>query len=344
MNQNKIIRVKTEHSMEFKTLFEVLKETLPDVNITFIQDSGVDNNSEKNVEPHEVLFEEGNEEDDEVTGENNKMYVNEEKENNNVNETIPKKNTDKLQQKEIVGGMRIIALDPHLTLMIYVKLASTNFVEYYVRYPSFNVGLDLSELHKFLKCVDKDSIMTISVDKDDEQKIEFHLQNQIKGIDLHYKQKLMDIDDSTERIPRETHFEMYVIMDTQDFKKICSDMSQFSEHIEIICTSKEITFRCLGDQTELVKTFKNGENGGVKIMCLKNDKKPVIVQAIYNIKHLLTFGKCVNLCNEMQLYLKNNWPLFIKYTIGNLGKMLVGLAPYDEKSIKRNSEYSDKVK
>ena len=344
MNQNKIIRVKTEHSMEFKTLFEVLKETLPDVNITFIQDSGVDNNSEKNVEPHEVLFEEGNEEDDEVTGENNKMYVNEEKENNNVNETIPKKNTDKLQQKEIVGGMRIIALDPHLTLMIYVKLASTNFVEYYVRYPSFNVGLDLSELHKFLKCMDKDSIMTISVDKDDEQKIEFHLQNQIKGIDLHYKQKLMDIDDSTERIPRETHFEMYVIMDTQDFKKICSDMSQFSEHIEIICTSKEITFRCLGDQTELVKTFKNGENGGVKIMCLKNDKKPVIVQAIYNIKHLLTFGKCVNLCNEMQLYLKNNWPLFIKYTIGNLGKMLVGLAPYDEKSIKRNSEYSDKVK
>ena len=136
MNQNKIIRVKTEHSMEFKTLFEVLKETLPDVNITFIQESGVDNNSEKNVEPHEVLFEEGNEEDDEVTGENNKMYVNEEKENNNVNETIPKKNTDKLQQKEIVGGMRIIALDPHLTLMIYVKLASTNFVEYYVRYPS----------------------------------------------------------------------------------------------------------------------------------------------------------------------------------------------------------------
>lgn len=335
-NQDKIIRVKTEHSMEFKTLFEVLKETLPDVNITFLQDNYP--NTEKNIDHN-------GDNDKEETEENNKMSVDEEKEGDVCDDDgkIQKDDKNKLQKKN-QGGMRIAALDPHQTLMIYVKLASSNFVEYYTRYPSFNIGLDLSELHKFLKCVDKDSIMTISIDKDDEQKIEFYLQNQTKGVDLRYKQKLMDIDDNTGRMPQETHFEISVIMDTQDFKKICSDMSQFSEYIEIICTSKEITFRCLGDQTELVKTFKNGENGGgVRILCLNDKKqKPVIVQAIYNIKHLLTFGKCVNLCNDMRLYLKNDWPLFIHYTIGNLGKMLVGLAPYDEKAIKRGNEYSDK--
>lgn len=318
MNYNKIVRIKTEHSYEMKILFDVLKESLSEINMTFIKDT----DSEQKVEKKKKSEDE-----------------NEENEDTNCEESEKQKQTT---SKKNLGGIRIVALDDHQTLMIYVKLNSSNFVEYYTRFPNFNVGLDLRELHKFMKGVDKDSIMTISVDKDDEQKIEFHLQNIVKGIDTRYKQKLMDIDDNTKRIPQETEFEMLVLMDTQDFRKICSEMSQFSEYIEIICTSKEITFKCLGDQNELTKTFKSGENGGVKILCLKNEKKLLIVQAIYNLKHLQTFGKCVNLCNDMQLYLKNNYPLFIHYTVGNLGKMLIGLSPYDEKAIKPTNDYDDK--
>jgi hypothetical protein len=90
-----------------------------------------------------------------------------------------------------------------------------------------------------------------------------------------------------------------------------------------------------------VKTFKNSDTG-VRIISLKNNgRAPNIVQAIYNLKHLVTFGKCVNLCTEMQLYLKNDYPLFIHYHIGLLGKMLVGLSPVDEKAIKRDNDYDE---
>ena len=238
------------------------------------------------------------------------------------------------------GGIRIMAVDNYQTLLIYVKLNSEQFVDFYVKPAIHSVGLDLIQLHRFMKTVDKDSIMNIYIDKDDEQNIGFNLDNHVDSSNADYKQKLLDIDDNTKKLPQETNFEMTVAMDTANFKKICTEMSNFSEYVEIECTSKEITFRCQGDSNHYVKTFKHSDTG-VRITSLNNGKGLNMVQAIYNLKHLVTFGKCTNLCTEMQLFLKNDYPLFINYTIGLLGKMLVGLSPIDEKTIKRENDYDD---
>lgn len=242
------------------------------------------------------------------------------------------------------GGIRILALDEHQTLLIYVKLNADQFVNFYVKPTIHSIGLDLIQFHKFMKTVDKDSVMRIYIDKDDEQNIVFELQNNVKNNSSIYKQKLLDIDDNTKKLPQETNFEMSVTMDTADFRKICTEMNQFSEYVEITCTSKEITFKCQGDSNAFVKSFKNSE-AGVKIISLKNNgtKGSNIVQAIYNLKHLVTFGKCVNLCDGMQLFLKNDYPLFINYHVGPLGKMLVGLSPVDEKAIKRDNDYDENI-
>jgi proliferating cell nuclear antigen len=349
VNLNKIIRIKTEHSSEMKVLFDVLKEILTEVNISFLGNPEQNIVSESNKESKKFSdedlkkkskkeSEDNSEEDEEEDDEDNE----EESEKKNKKEVVEEKK--EVDVKKVQGGIKIVAVDDHQTLMIYVKLNSENFVDYYVKYKVFNIGLDLRELHKFMKGVDKDCIMTLSVDKDEQQKIEFHLQNPLKSVDKYYRQKLLDTDDNTKRMPKETEFEMTVLMDTTDFKKICTEMSQFAEHIEIICTSKEIIFKCVGDQSELTMKFKSGENGGVKILSLKNEKKSPIVQGIYNLKHLVTFGRCVNLCNDMQLYLRNSYPLFIHYTVGSLGKMLVGLSPVDEKIIKQPNNFEEKSK
>ena len=310
-SSNKIVEIVTEHSYEIKILFDVLKEILTEVVIGFTQDTIINNDMCKTAKIIAENCEDG----------------------------------DNLQEHKKDGGMRIIAVDERSTLIIYIKLNSSKFVKYHVDYQLVTAGLDLKELHKFMKGVEKDCIMTISIDKDDDQTIEFHLENDEKGVDTHYKQKLMDIDDNSKKIPGSIEFEMSVLMDTQDFRKICSEMSQFSEYIEITCTNREITFKCQGDSSALIKKFKHNTNdGGVKILCHKANKNGGnnIVQAIYNLKHLVTFGKCVNLCNEMQLFLKNDYPLFIQYTVASLGKMLVGLMPFDEKSLNYDDDSNDK--
>jgi proliferating cell nuclear antigen PCNA len=342
---SRIVDIKTEHSYEIKTLFDVLKEILNEVKIDFIRDPIDTTASAKKVEKESSEDEESSEDD---SSEDDSDAKAKDKKKPVAKKTIVKKDgvddeKEKEQKKSSVGGIRILALDEHQTLLIYVKLNSDKFSTFEVKPACHSIGLDLIQFHKFMKTVDKDCIMSIYIDKYDEQNIVFELQNSVKHNNATYKQKLLDIDENDKKLPQETNFEMSVIMDTTEFKKTCTEMNQFSEYAEITCTSKEIIFKCQGDSNAYSKTFKNSDTG-VKIISFKNGgKTPTIVQAIYNLKHLVTFGKCTNLCSDMQLYLKNDYPLFIHYTIGLLGKMLVGLSPVDEKNIKRDNDYDENM-
>lgn len=369
-----MVYCKTVNSFEITKLVDMLKEVLDEAKIDFIRDSAqgekkqnVNNKLDKKNKKSKKELEEsdedtedekpkknknGSEESDEDT-EDEKPKKNKKSKNNSEKESDDeKKQNEKSQKKKNNGGIRIIALDPYRTLLIYVKLSSEEFQEFYVKPKGmYSVGLDLVQLHKFMKTVDKESVMTMKIDKEDQQFIKFELENTVKNNITTYQQKVMDIDDDPTKLPSDTSFEMSVAMDTSDFRKICQEMNQFAEYVEITCTPKEIRFRCEGDSAAFEKVFKSSDNTGVRIMCPEKPKgkdgekgkkdKLIMVQAIYNLKHLVTFGKCVNLCTEMQLFLKNDYPLFINYPIGNIGKMLVGLSPVDEKTIRRDADYDD---
>lgn len=378
----KIVDIETEHTFEIKTLFEVLKENLNEVKIDFMKDPNNGTNKRKSKREMKKNKKNSKDSDDENDDDDDNDNNNDNDSNNNTdadsdneqndendddnNDKTSDKDSDsssddsdqddekpkskddtidknKSKDKEIDGGIRIMALDDRETLLIYVKLESSNFVRFYVKPHIHSVGLDLLEFHKFMKTVDKESVMKIFIDKDDEQSLQFELRNEIKHNSKKYKQKLMDIDDNSNQLPADANFEMSVIMDTVDFRKACSEINQFSEYVEITCTSKKITFKCKGDQSDFSVSYDNSSSG-VRILSLnKNTKVPCIVQAIYDLKHLVTFGKCVNLCSEMQIYLKNDFPLFIRYNIGSLGKMLIGLSPIDSKTIKKDMNYDDKM-
>lgn len=376
-----LIKVRTEHAWVFMKLIDVLKESLNEVKIDFFQDVYQEEKiKEKMVkklvkdteeitkvedEPKKVpdkkpkkesqkLKKKGpkkkgkQESEQESESESSESEIEEKpKENTNV-EKVEEVKVEEVVKKKNNGGMRIIALDEHKTVLIYIKMGCDQFAEFYVKKKVHSIGIDLIQLHKFMKTIDKESMMTIMIDKDDEQNIIFELENTEKPSNIKYIQKLLDLDDTVQKLPQETNFDISVAINTVEFRKLCNEMSQFSEYVEITCTSKEITFKCQGDSNAYVKTFKN-TSSGVRILCTKNNNQNnkqnslIMVQAIYSLKHLITFGKCVNLCSEMQLFLKNDWPLFIHYTIGLLGKMLVGLTPVDEKTIKRENDCDEEV-
>lgn len=304
-------------------------------------DSDTELSDEENVKSKKKNKKNEKNEKNEKKNEESDEVDEEEDEPDDKNKSDEKSKQDEKIKPTVMGGIRILALDDHKTLMIYVKLNSDKFDEFRVRYPTYSIGLDLTQLHKFLKTIEKGSIMTMSIDKDDEQNIVFQVQNDGKNNDSVYTQKLMDINEGEKKIPHDASFEISVIMDTGDFHKICREAYQFSEFVEITCTSKKIMFKCQGDSNAYCKTIKNAD-GGVKIVCLNENNKPIIVQVIFELKYLVTFGKCVNLCDDIQLYLKNDYPIFIQYTIADLGKMLVGLTPVDMKTIKKTNNYDEK--
>jgi proliferating cell nuclear antigen len=55
------------------------------------------------------------------------------------------------------------------------------------------------------------------------------------------------------------------------------------------------------------------------------------VQGVFLLKHLVLFTKCTNLCQNIELYLKNDFPLILRYTVANLGEVKLILARLIEK-------------
>ena len=57
-------------------------------------------------------------------------------------------------------------------------------------------------------------------------------------------------------------------------------------------------------------------NNGLNIVCKDNDE---IIQGNYDLKNLILFTKCTNLCTNVELFMKSDYPLVIKYCVASLG-------------------------
>jgi hypothetical protein len=57
-----------------------------------------------------------------------------------------------------------------------------------------------------------------------------------------------------------------------------------------------------------------------------------IVQGMFELKYLVLFTKCTNLCTSTQIHLKNDYPLVLRYMVANLGEVRLVLAPQKQKT------------
>jgi hypothetical protein len=117
-------------------------------------------------------------------------------------------------------------------------------------------------------------------------------------------------------------------------------MSHIQQVIEISCTKKCLKFTSTGDSSERSKSYYPDENG-IKINFNK-DCKAEVVQGIFKLKFLVMFtNRSQNLCSKIQLYLKNDYPLCVRYTVATLGKLFFCISPYDEDKIAKDFAEED---
>ena len=75
-------------------------------------------------------------------------------------------------------------------------------------------------------------------------------------------------------------------------------------------------------QFELSRTEMDGVTEFVQ---KQNDS--TIIQGEFSLKNLGYFIKCTNLCNSIEMYLENDLPLIVKYSVASLGDIKLCLAP-----------------
>jgi proliferating cell nuclear antigen len=224
-------------------------------------------------------------------------------------------------------GMRIVAMDPSKTVLVHLKLNAENFEHYYCQ-EKLIVGVSMLNFFKLIKTITNNDTLTIFIEEADSNQLGIRIENGEKNSTTDYKLNLMDLDEEAIQIPP-AQFESIITMPSSQFQKICRDMGNLSDTIEIQSVGQQLIFRCDGDFAK--QTTKLGETvSGLSFV--KNNDPTDIIQGYYNLRHLVLFTKCTNLCNSIEIFMKNNFPIVIKFAVGSLGSLKLALAPTSHSS------------
>ena len=220
-------------------------------------------------------------------------------------------------------GMKIIAMDNTHIVLIHLKLEAEKFEKYYCEKKLF-VGINMLKLHMLIKTISNNDILSLYVLKDDPNKLGIRIENNEKNVKTNYKLSMLDIDVLNIQIPP-VDFHTIITMPSSYLQKIIRDMHNLAEYIEIRNIEGQLILSCKGEfctQDTILGTEKS-QNISIK----KNDEpSQEIIQGVFSLKYLSIFTKCTNLCNVVEIYLKNSYPIILQYSISSLGSVKLCLA------------------
>jgi proliferating cell nuclear antigen len=165
--------------------------------------------------------------------------------------------------------------------------------------------------------------LTLFIEKENENKLGILINNSEKNSQTIYKLNLLDIEDENIKIPP-AEFETELSLPSGDFQKIIRDMVNIGENIEIKSIGSQLLLNCSGDFASQ-ETILGETNNGLKFNQISPQELPI--QGVYSLKYLVLFTKCTGLCNQINLYIKNDYPLVIRYAVASLGNIKLCLAP-----------------
>jgi len=219
-------------------------------------------------------------------------------------------------------GIKLIAMDSTHTVLIHMKLEADKF-EYFYCKERIIAGINMLNLFKLIKTMSNSDTLTIFINKNDINKLGIKINNHEKNTQTIYKLNLLDIPEEDITIPP-AEFETELTLPSSDFQKLIRDMINIGENTEIKSIGSTLTFNCDGDFANQSTLLGETQNG---LQFKQNTSPEYLVQGVFSLKYLILFTKCTNLCNQIQLYIKNDYPLIIQYTIASLGIIKLCLAP-----------------
>ena len=219
-------------------------------------------------------------------------------------------------------GLKIVAMDTTHVVLVHLKLDADKFEEYFCEKKIY-VGINMLKLHMLIKTIGNGDIMTLFIEKSDANNLGIRIENSEKRVRTTYKLAMLDINAVEYEIPP-VDFPTIITMPSNDLQKIIRDMHNLADNIEIRYLENQLRFSCKGDFVKQETILGTDKNQNLNI--LKSDNTLEIIQGIYSSKYLSMFTKCTNLYNIVEVYLKNNFPLILKYQVASLGEIKLCLA------------------
>jgi|UniRef100_A0A6C0BET2 proliferating cell nuclear antigen len=222
-------------------------------------------------------------------------------------------------------GMKIVSMDNSHIVLVHLKLDAPKF-EYFHCESKITIGVNMLNLYKLIRTINSNDTLTLFIESDDLNHLGIKIENGEKNTKTTYKLNLLDLDNPKISVnPADFNYE--IMLQSADFQKICRDMSNIAEVVEIKNVGNQLILSCKGDFCSQETVLADTENNSGS----KNNNE--IVQGIFNLKYLVLFTKCTNLCSTVELFLKNDYPLLIRYMVASLGEVKLCLAPQSQNHV-----------
>jgi proliferating cell nuclear antigen len=222
-------------------------------------------------------------------------------------------------------GIRMVAMDNTRTVLVHLRLYADKFEKFAYTHssPKLVIGVNTDHLYRIIKTATNDDTVTFYIEKGDHNHLRVLLENGEKKEVTRYTLSLLDRDEPHIDMPS-TEFSARITMPSIDFQKKCRDMTLLTaKTVEIKSIGTTLVLSCKGQ-------FANRETvlgDSASEFSIKKAEPNAIISGSFSLPHLVLFTKCTNLSNNLELYMKNDWFLMIKYVIANLGEIQLCLMP-----------------
>ena len=207
-------------------------------------------------------------------------------------------------------GVYIVTLDTARTSLVDMYLAADNFEQYSCEQEVI-AGINMSNTFKLLKTITNSDVLQIEINSKEYMNIE--IISESKKTNTQFQLKLLDINESRIEVPT-VNMTSVTIIPSADFQRLCRDMSNIGDDIEITRSGKNFRLKCDGD-------FACQET---HIEC--PDESPEIT-GLYSLRYLNIFTKATSMCASVQIMQEDgNRFLILKYNVANLGELKFYLA------------------
>ena len=224
-------------------------------------------------------------------------------------------------------GIKIINMDKSHTILAHLSLQAENFELYECKKEKIIIGVNMFHLFKLINSIDNDDTLTLYIEEQDyNDGVVNHLGLKFENGDIKQckTQKLRLIEPEAEELDvPNVKFSSIINLPSTDFQKIIRDLSCISDRIEIKSVANELIFKCRGPFA--TAEVRRAETDGCMEFVQQDLQK--IIQGEFSLKNLGYFIKCTNLCSQIEMYLENDLPLVVKYSVASLGNIKLCLAP-----------------
>jgi proliferating cell nuclear antigen len=221
-------------------------------------------------------------------------------------------------------GLQVQSMDSSHVALVSLLLRESAFSEFKCDRP-MSLGMNVDSLGKIFKmCGPNDSLKVRW--QNDADTVNFQCESSEEDRIADFDLKLMQIESEHMEIP-EQHYKVIAKLPSAEFQKICRDLKEFGETMQVSASKEGIRFSVQGDlgAGNVMLKQREAEKPEEKVTLTVHEP----VTATFALRYLVTFAKAAPLCGSVELGLGPDAPLLVKYDLETTdnGFMQFYLAP-----------------